>query len=68
MMGGLLQKRGNVDEAKVRFDRKRDNYRRLKNTLLIRHLSNVAAGNPIERKEVFAGKKKSRSKEKLIGL
>jgi hypothetical protein len=65
---GLLQKRRNVHEAKVRFDRKRDNYRRLKNILLIRHLSNVAAGNPIERKEVFAGKKKSRSKEKLIGL
>jgi hypothetical protein len=55
----LLQKRRKVDEAKVRFDRKRDNYRRLKNDLLIRHLSNVAADNPIERKEVSAGKKKS---------
>jgi len=40
----------------------------LESDLLIRHLSKVAAGNPIERKEVFAGKKRSGSKEKLIGL
>jgi len=31
-------------------------------------LSNVTESNPIERMEVLTGKKKSNSKEKLIGL
>lgn len=60
------QKRRKVIEVKVKFNRKRENYRHLKNELLIRRLRNVTAGNPIERMEVPSGTKKSKSKEMLI--